>query len=115
MRENINYIKYYNKFSVKNFSTFNKPQKSRYSYFIVIPAYNEYDYIDQTLQSIEKQSYQESLLVVVVINNSTNELPKIKRNNDKTFNKLNSTNYKFEIITIDCFSKKMHLYQNMQE
>ena len=49
-----------------------KVKKESYKYFIVIPIFNEYDYIFQTLKSIDKnpQIYLDELLVVLVINNS---------------------------------------------
>ena len=105
MSYRIKYNKYVAKHSIKNFKISNPPQHKSYNYFMIIPAYNEYDYINITLSSISKQTLQKKLLVIIVINNSEHSTNNIVNNNKQTYKKLNSTKYPFEIILIDCFSK----------
>lgn len=87
------------------------PKKSLYSYFIIIPAYSEFEYLFNTLNTINNQSSLliDDLLVVIVINNSNTEDQHIVKNNMKTYNALIKKKYKFEFIAIDCFSKKFAL------
>ena len=84
------------------------PLKESYEKFIVIPCYNEYNYIFKTLKSITKQhiNYLNNTLVIIVINNSNQDSPQIKKNNKLTYSSLMKKKYTFEFIIIDCFSKK---------
>ncbi len=84
------------------------PQNQQYDFFIIIPAYSEYDYIDNTLFSINEQIDIDfkKLLVIVVINNSLSDSSDIKENNLKTYTKLIKRKDDFELIVIDSFSLK---------
>ena len=70
----MSYKKKISKYKSKNvnFSLDPIPKKNSYKYFIVIPVYNEYDYLLETLYSINQQplKYINELLVILVINNS---------------------------------------------
>ena len=81
---------------------------SKYSYCIVIPVFNEYDYIIKTLKSINNQSkkYLQKLLVILNINNSTEDSLIIKENNYQTHQLINNQKYKYSLIIIDNYSKK---------
>ena len=84
------------------------PNKSEYDIFIVIPCYNEFHFIFNTLESIDDQNINilNKCLVIIVVNNSLNESEIVFKNNIKTFKKLIKVNYKFELIVIDFFSEK---------
>ena len=84
------------------------PQNPQYDFFIIIPAYSEYDYIDNTLFSINEQINInfKKLLVIVIINNSLSDSSDIKENNLKTYTKLIKRKDNFELIVIDSFSLK---------
>lgn len=81
--------------------------KKNYNYFIIIPIYNEYDYILHTLDSINKNptAYLKNLLVILVINNSIKDNKKIVNNNYRTHQLINNQQYKYEKLVIDCYSK----------
>ena len=51
------------------------PKKNHYQRFIVIPCYDEYDYIFKTLDSINLQDLKllKDTLIVIVINNACND------------------------------------------
>ena len=106
-KEKIN--QYFKKHST-NFPYINnyKVKKESYKYFIIIPIFNEYDYILQTLKSIDKnpQIYLDELLVVLVINNSINDSDDIKNNNFKTHKTISNQKYHYEYLIIDSYSKK---------
>ena len=100
--------KYSNKIAI-NLGRPNKiPSKSTYQNFIIIPCYNEYDYIFKTLDSINQQKLKllNQTLVVIVINNSNIEAENIVKNNKRTYEFLLKKKYKYEFVAIDCFSKK---------
>ena len=92
-----------NLFYLRNY----RVNKKEYSYFIIIPIYNEYDYILHTLISINKNptAYLKNLLVVLVINNSIKDNKKIVNNNYRTHQLINNQQYKYEKLVIDCYSK----------
>ena len=82
-----NLNKYYKKhlnppFDYSRYQPFNQ----EYKYFMIIPVYNEYDYILNTLKSINsnESSYLSNLLVVLVINNSKDENKAIINSNRQT-------------------------------
>ena len=83
------------------------PKKSYYKNFIVIPCYDEYDYIFQTLDSINNQKNEKlnDLLVIIVINNSRNSSKKIVQNNQLTYDHLIDKSYFFEFIILNNFDK----------
>ena len=87
------------------------PYKEQYEYFIIIPAYAEKLYLENTLQSINKQQqkFLDKTLVVIVINNSNDADNVIKKNNYDTYHKIIELNYNFEFIVIDCFSNEYAL------
>ena len=89
----------------------NNPHKLKYKYFIIIPAYSEYEYLFKTLKTINNQnlSLLDDLLVVVVINNSNKDNKNIINNNILTYNTLIKKKYKYEFIAIDSFSKNFAL------
>ena len=96
----------------KSLHNYGKPSKvlknKKFDFFMVIPCYNEYEYIFKTLDSIDKQNslYFKNLLIIIVINNAKNSPNDVIKNNSKTYNKIIGSNYNFNIIAIDAFSKK---------
>ena len=86
-------------------------QRKHYNYFIIIPVFNEYDYILDTLESINKNSTTDfkNLLVILVINNSVTDSKKIVNNNFKTHQLINQQEYKYEKLVIDFYSKGKQL------
>ena len=91
------------------------PRKKQYDFFIVIPAYAENNYIDDTLTSITSQNklLLHKTLIVIVINNSNLCNQDIKHNNYNTYKKLINTKYIFEAVVIDCFSDKYCFKHNI--
>ena len=75
----MDFQKTFNKYSKKIAINLGKPHKTpskkMYQNFIIIPCYDEYDYIFKTLDSINQQELKvlEQTLVVIVINNSSFE------------------------------------------
>jgi len=100
--------KYFKKNS-ENLSYFNKHTVKRkyYNYFIIIPVYNEYDYILDTLESINNNptTCLKNLLVILVINNSVTDNKKIVNNNSRTHQLINHQEYKYEKLVIDFYSE----------
>ena len=88
-----------------------KPSNQEYKYFMIIPVYNEYDYILDTLKSINSNgsSYLSNLLVVLVINNSKDENKTIIQSNRQTHKLIIKQKYNFEYMIIDCYSNKCAL------
>jgi len=84
-----------------------KPFNQKYKYFMIIPVYNEYDYILNTLESINnnESGYLCDLLVVLVINNSKDEKKDIVKSNKNTHDLIIKQKYKYEYIIINCYSK----------
>ena len=82
-----------------------------YKFFIVIPCYNEFEYVFDTLKSInfQNQNLLNDTLVVIVINNSIDDSIKVKQNNSKTYNLLITKKYQFNFVIIDCFSHQNEL------
>ncbi len=101
--------KYLQKRSLNKYGKPHKIFKNKYFNFsIVIPCYNEFNHIFDTLDSINQQNQYilKETLVVIVINNSQKELETVKKNNQNTYNKLINQKYNFNFIVIDSFSKK---------
>ena len=116
MNDNIHLKKYFNKRSFHGLGKpFKKTNKIAYRYIIVIPCYNEFDYIFDTLTSINKQKSNllEDTLVIIVINNSESDNFNIKENNIKTHQSLIQKIYKYDFISIDCFSSKYQLTKDV--
>ena len=116
MNDNIHLKKYFNKRSFHGLGKpFKKINKTAYRYIIVIPCYNEFDYIFDTLTSINKQKSNllEDTLVIIVINNSESDNFNIKENNIKTHQSLIQKKYKYDFISIDCFSSKYQLTKDV--
>ena len=104
--------KYYNKRIFCGLANPHKiPQKEKYKYFIIIPAYAENLYLERTLDSINEQEVKllNQTLVIIVINNSSDDSQNIKNNNALTYQHIINLNYKFEFILIDCFSSRYAL------
>ena len=82
------------------------PKQDCYKYFIIIPSFSEEEYIFDTLQSIsnQNQALLFETLIVIIINNANGTSNDIKKNNQRTYDRLLVSNYTFEIIIIDCFS-----------
>tara|TARA_Y100001970_G_scaffold291554_1_gene429123 strand:- start:1624 stop:2784 length:1161 start_codon:yes stop_codon:yes gene_type:complete len=102
------YNKYLNKKSVHKLWESNSiPKKKIFDFIISIPCYDEYDYLFETLESINKQDSNllKNTLVSLVINNSNKENQKIIDNNKKTFQKLLEYQSNYEFLIIDAFSK----------
>jgi glycosyltransferase involved in cell wall biosynthesis len=104
---NINLNKYIKKRSIHHFGETHKNIKDKkFNFFIVIPCYNELNYIFETLKSINEQNQKllNETLVIVVINNSKDEKETVKNNNQKTYQKLVEKKYNYNFIAIDAFS-----------
>ena len=104
--------KYLVKHSLNQFYKQNQTVKKKsYKYFVVIPVFNEHNFIFDTLESINNNSetYLENLLVVLIINNCINDSQAIKDNNYNTYQLLKEKTYKYECLVIDCFSPKYQL------
>jgi len=95
----------------KSLYPFGQPHKrledKKFNFFIVIPCYNELDYLFKTLESINSQNLDllNQTLIVIVINNSQKESDAVIDNNQTTYDLLITKNYQFNFIAIDCFSK----------
>jgi len=78
---------------------------------IVIPAYSEFKFLSQTLESINKNKPEllNQTLVAVVINNANNSPQSVKKNNQLTLQKLNGNNYQFPHAVIDAASSGLEL------
>ena len=104
---------YLNKYlEKKSIHKIGKPHKSitpkKFDFFVVIPCYNEFDYIFKTLKSInnQEQTILNNTLIIIVINNSKEESDLVKSNNQNTYQKLIEKKYNFNFIVIDSFSKQ---------
>ena len=78
---------------------------------IVIPAYSEFEFLIDTLESINqnKSELLNQTLVVVVVNNANNSPQSIKANNQLTIQKINENNYQFTLAVIDAASPGLEL------
>jgi len=87
------------------------PLNRTFNQAIVIPAYSEFKFISQTLESINKNKPEllNQTLVAVVINNTNNSPKSIKENNQLTLQKLNGDNYQFTHAVIDAASSGLEL------
>ena len=104
---NIYLNKYIEKRSINHFGeTHRNIKDKKFNFFIVIPCYNELNYIFETLKSINEQNQKllNETLVIVVINNSKDEKESVKNNNQKTYQKLIEKKYTYNFIAIDAFS-----------
>ena len=112
MNDTIHLKKYLKKRSIHKVGKPHKQiQRNNYKFFIVIPCYNEFEYIFDTLESIniQDQNLLNNTLVVVIINHSIDDAIAIKENNSKTYSELIKKEYIFDFIAIDCFSNKNEL------
>ena len=108
--------KYLDKIDIQNHGKIHKhPNLKYYERFIVIPCYAEFDYVFQTLESINQQDIDllQKCLVIIVINNSKSSSEDIKNNNYKTYQALDLKKYNFEFIMIDCFSEQYAINDNL--
>ena len=106
---NHKYEKYLNKKAILDFWVPHiKPQKKNYDFVISIPSYCEFNYLFKTLDSINNQdkSLLDKTIVSIIINNSNHSSKDIIDNNHATYKKLINSNYNFEFILIDAYSKK---------
>ena len=78
---------------------------------IVIPAYEELEFLPKTLESINKNKPEllEQSLVVVVVNNATHAPQSVKENNQLTLQNLNENIYQFTLAIIDAASSGLEL------
>jgi len=78
---------------------------------IVIPAYSEFEFLPDTLESINqnKPELLNQTLVLVVVNNANNSPQSIKDNNQLTIRKINRNNYQFPHAVIDAASSGLEL------
>jgi len=109
MNYEIAYNKYKKKFIYKNLPTQKlKFKKHIYNYFFIIPVYNEFPIIMDTLQSINNQQKEllKKTLVVLVINNSTDTDSQIIKNNLQTHTNVRIKKYNYECISLDYYSSK---------
>ena len=77
MNDNIHLKKYLKKRSIHKVGKPHKQiQRNNYKFFIVIPCYNEFEYIFDTLESIniQNQNLLNDSLVVVIINHSIDDV-----------------------------------------
>ena len=112
MNDTIHLKKYLKKRSIHKVGKPHKQiQRNNYKFFIVIPCYNEFEYIFDTLESIniQDQNLLNNTLVVIIINHSIDDAIAIKENNSKTYSELIKKEYIFDFIAIDCFSNKNEL------
>ena len=81
---------------------------------IVIPAYSEFEFLPDTLESINqnKPELLNQTLVLVVVNNANNSPQSIKDNNQLTIQKINENNYQFTLAVIDAASPGLELPLN---
>ena len=107
MNFNISFNKYIKKTIYPDLFRHNFPNKEQYDYFIVIPVFNEFDYLLTTLQSInnQDQSLLKKTLVVLVINNCIDSEKSIKNNNQLTFEMVQNKKFNYEYIILDYYSK----------
>ena len=107
MNFNNTFNKYIKKTIYPGLDRHSDPSKSYYHYFIIIPVFNEYDYLSSTLKSITKQKniYLSNTLVVLVINNTVDAIQSIKKNNNATKFLINSHELNFEYMILDYYSK----------
>ena len=109
MSYEIAYKKYKKKFIYKNLPVQKKRlSKKTYKYCIIIPVYNEYPIILDTLDSINDQQKDllRDTLVVLVINNNMNANSRIINNNLQTHITVNNKQYNYECISLDYYSQK---------
>ena len=109
---NIYIYNYLRKKSAHNYGATHKKNKNKkYIFTINIPCYNEFEYLFDTLDSIDKQDKKilKKTLVTIVVNNANNDSDLIKKNNYNTYKLLITKKYNFDFIVIDCFSKKYAL------
>ena len=87
------------------------PLNRTFNQAIVIPAYSEFKFLPQTLESINKNKPEllNQTLVAVVINNANNSPQSVKKNNQLTLQKLNGNNYQFPHAVIDAASSGLEL------
>ena len=80
MNFNNTFNKYIKKSIYPNLDRHPTPNQKYYNYFIIIPIFNEYNYLLNTLKSInnQKNSLLNNTLVVLVINNSIDSNQSIK-------------------------------------
>ncbi|MAZ61057.1 MAG: hypothetical protein CMG50_02630 [Candidatus Marinimicrobia bacterium] len=106
MNFNISFNKYIKKTIYPDLSRHNFPNKKQYHYFIVIPVFNEFDYLLATLQSInnQDQSLLKKTLIVLVINNCKDSEQSIKDNNRLTFEMVQNKKFNYEYIILDYYS-----------
>ena len=78
---------------------------------IVIPSYSEFEFLPDTLESINqnKPELLNQTLVLVVVNNANNSPQSIKDNNQLTIRKINRNNYQFPHAVIDAASSGLEL------
>ena len=78
---------------------------------IVIPAYSEFEFLPDTLESINqnKPELLNQTLVAVVINNANNSPQSVKEDNQLTIQKINENNYQFPHAVIDAASSGLEL------
>ena len=107
---------YLRKKSIHHYGAPHKKNKNKkYIFTINIPCYNEFEYLFDTLDSIDKQDKKilKKTLVTIVINNANNDSDLIKKNNYNTYKLLITKKYNFDFIAIDCFSKKYALNEKI--
>jgi len=94
---------------------FPQPSKSNYDFFIVIPAYAEFESLPQTLDSIAKQSKELLIdtLVVVVVNNKKEVRNSDFQNNQRTLNYIKTQQLPFEISSVDASSIGLELPEKL--
>ena len=89
------------------------PKNKRFSNIIVIPALDEFDYIQSLINSLEKNSVTllESTLILFVINNKSSHSTEIKFNNKKTIEclrkKVTGTNLNLGIVDASSKGKEL--------
>jgi hypothetical protein len=111
MNFNNTFNKYIKKSIYPDLDRHPSPAQKHYNYFIIIPIFNEYDYLLNTLKSIDNQNLLllNKTLVVLVINNSDKSNQSIKNNNNSTNKMVKSYNFYYEYIVLDCFSNGYEL------
>ena len=111
MNFNNTFNKYIKKSIYPDLNRHQIPTQKCYNYFIIIPVFNEYYYLLNTLKSINNQKniLLNNTLVILVINNSIDSNQSIKNNNESTNQLIKLYKFNFEYVILDYYSSGYEL------